>query len=280
MAIKDLLVAYQGDDSSRTALVFALQMARKYGAAVTGVHVRVPNEDTARIQSWIPKEVAEILRNAEEEAVQAIERTFRSVVAEAGEGVACEWMASSGNPSLVLARMSRYYDILLTGQFEGAIRHGGRALQPEDLIRRSGKPMIIVPHGYRVRPFKEEAVVAWDGSASAARALTDAMQILETKKKLSIVTVESGAGEAERIPPLRDHDIVAHLRRHGIEAEAVTLERQGGGVGRTILEYCARTDPDVLVMGAFGRAKFGALLFGSVSQSILENQTVPVLMSH
>jgi nucleotide-binding universal stress UspA family protein len=46
------------------------------------------------------------------------------------------------------------------------------------------------------------------------------------------------------------------------------------------MDYCAKTDPDVLVMGAFGRAKLGAFLFGGVSQYILENQSVPVLMSH
>ena len=53
-----------------------------------------------------------------------------------------------------------------TGQFAIA-ESGGSALQPEELIRRSGKPAIIVPEAYDVRPFKEEAVVAWDGSSSA-----------------------------------------------------------------------------------------------------------------
>jgi nucleotide-binding universal stress UspA family protein len=91
------------------------------------------------------------------------------------------------------------------------------------------------------------------------------------------VTVEGGGDD--RIPPLEDHDIVAHLQRHAINAERVHLQRSGS-VGKTIMDYCARTDPDVLVMGAFGRAKLGAFLFGGVSQYILENQSVPVLMSH
>jgi nucleotide-binding universal stress UspA family protein len=278
VAIKDLLVAYQGDENSRTALTFALQMSRKYQAAVTGAHVQAPDQYTREVRSWIPQNVFEVIRKAEEEATKTIENSFREVVAQTSPETPHDWISGSGPPSLTLARLSRYFDILLTGQFEGAIRHGGRALQPEDLIRRSGKPMIIVPQSYEVRPFKEHAVVAWDGSASSARALTDAMQILETKKRLDVVTVESG-DEYDRIPPLRDHDIIAHLQRHGIEAQAIPLKRRGS-VGRTILDYCTETDPDVLVMGAFGRAKLGALLFGGVSQYILEHQTVPVMMSH
>ncbi|WP_440589605.1 universal stress protein [Pelagibacterium mangrovi] len=82
-----------------------------------------------------------------------------------------------------------------------------------------------------------------------------------------------------RIAPLTDHDIIKHLRRHGIDAESVNL-KSTSNVGEAILDFCARVDPDILVMGAFGRAKLRALLFGGVARYILEHQNVPVLMSH
>ena len=278
MAIKDLLVAYQGEESSQKALKFALQMAKKYNAAVTGAHVYVAQQYSSQVRNWIPGEVLEALRKAEEATVKTIEKSFRDVVKETNPKAAHDWISVEGPPSLLLARLSRCFDILLTGQFEGAIRHGGRLVQPEELALRSGKPMIIVPQEYKVRPFKEEAVVAWDGSRSAARALTDAMQILETKKRLHVVTVTKD-GDDEDTKRLGDHDIFEHLKRHGIAAQPVRLEVKGS-TGRTILDYCEKTDPDILVMGAFGRGNLGALLFGGVSRYILEHQTVPVLMSH
>ena len=278
MAIKDLLVAYQGDEGSQKAAKFALQMGKKYNATVTGVHVQVREQYASQVRYWIPEDVLERVHQAEQAAVKTIENSFREVVKETGAKVAHDWMAVEGPPSLLLARMARYFDILVTGQFEGAIRHGGRVVQPEELLLRSGKPMVIVPQEYTVRPFKEEAVVAWDGSRSAARALTDAMQILETKKRLDVLTVEPD-GTDESIRRLGDHDIIEHLERHGIGARAVRREAKGS-IGRTILDYCAETDPDVLVMGAFGRGNLGAMLFGGVSRYVLEHQTVPVLMSH
>jgi nucleotide-binding universal stress UspA family protein len=52
------------------------------------------------------------------------------------------------------------------------------------------------------------------------------------------------------------------------------------GIGATILGYCGETDPDVLVMGAYGHARLREELFGGVTRHILENANVPVLMAH
>ena len=113
--------------------------------------------------------------------------------------------------------------------------------------------MITVPHGYEVRPFEEYAVVAWDGSRPAARALSDAMQILETKKRLDVVTVGArDKGRADAAAPVPN--IVEHLQRHGIDARRITLSASREGVGQTILDYCAEQNPDVLVMGAYSHA--------------------------
>jgi nucleotide-binding universal stress UspA family protein len=254
MAIKDLLVAYQADKGSRKALEFVLQMARKYGASVTGAYIQIPNRYEKEASRWVSKDIIEIMQRAEQETREKVERTFRDDLRALGEEAGHEWIGLTGSPSLLLARLSRYFDLLVTGQFAIA-ESGGSALQPEELIRRSGKPAIIVPEAYDVRPFKEEAVVAWDGSSSAARALADAMQILETKKRIDVVTVEA-EGAVQRTGWLGDHDVIKHLRRHGIEGRYVLLPRTGS-VGRTLLDYCEAHAPDVLVMGAFDAVRRG-----------------------
>jgi nucleotide-binding universal stress UspA family protein len=134
-----------------------------------------------------------------------------------------------------------------------------------------------VPHSYEVRPFQEYAVVGWDGSRQAARALSDAMQILETKKRLDVVSVRA-SGDTR--PPAQSAAIVRHLERHGIDARNVVLNASREGVGQTLLDYCAENGPDVLVMGAYGHTKLREDLFGGVTRQIMENMNVPVMMSH
>ena len=105
------------------------------------------------------------------------------------------------------------------------------------------------------------------------------MQILETKRRLDVVTVaargKDSADAAESLP-----NIVTHLQRHGIDARQVTLTADREGIGQTILDYCARNSPDVLVMGAYSHTRLRENLFGGVTQHVFRKMTVPVLMAH
>jgi len=273
MAIKDLAVAFNGGESARAALRLAVRMAEKYGANITGLHVSPPLKMDSLTRQWIPESALEALKKAEADNIAGIEARFREDLEALGHTNNADWSAETGEPTRVLAKAARYFDILLTGQVD---RGSGTAdlLRPEDVVLLAGKPVIIVPTSYKDRAFNEFAVVAWDGSRPAARALTDAMQILETKKRLDIVTVVP-----DETPPDCGHDILRHLRRHGIDARQVVL-REDGGIGRTILAHCAKTDPDIMVMGAYSRTRIREDIFGGTTRDVLENMTTPVLMAH
>ena len=279
MAIKDLLVAYDGNDSSVRAVRFAAQMAGKYGASITGLHVYQPKQHESHIRRWIPEEVLTNLHNAELEVEKSIETSFHDEMKATGFDGKTKWITCEGRPDVLMPRYVRYFDMLITGQFSNVDQAGSGSLNPEELLLRSGKPIIVVPKTYAPQPFKEEAAVAWDGSRAAARALTDAMQILETKSRLDVIRlISSEADEDKRVLP--EHDLIAHLEAHGINANLVQINPGRDVPGQAILGHCAKTSPDVLVMGAYGRGKFGTLLFGSTAQFVLKNMTIPVLMSH
>ncbi|MGH6925919.1 MAG: universal stress protein [Propylenella sp.] len=277
MAIKDLAVAYNGSGNADVAVDLALEMCRKYGAALTGVYASNPVRFEADVARWISDDVMQTLRNAEAAVTKSIEESFRRRVGSAlpGGGVA-EFVAQEGPANVVLARQARYHDILLMGQFS-APADAGRPIRAEDLVLRTGRPLVIVPHGYQLRPFQEYAVVGWDGSRQAARALSDAMQILETKARLDVVTVRA---QGDIRPPPKSSPVVRHLERHGVEARHIALTATREGIGQTLLDYCTENLPDVLVMGAYGHTKLREDLFGGVTRRVMERMTVPVLISH
>ena len=278
MAIKDLAVAYNASANADTAVAFALQMCRKYDSALTGLYVETPVKFEGQVERWLSNETLDSLKQAEREVSDSIEAKFRETVAAAGFGGNLEWIREQGRPNTALARLSRFYDLLLIGQFSEPA-DTNRPVRAEDLVLMSGTPLIIVPNGYAVRPFEEYAVVAWDGSRPAARALSDAMQILETKKRLDVVTVTArgkGAPAAADSGP----NVITHLRRHGVDARQVTLEASREGIGQTILDYCAENQPDVLVMGAFSHTRIREDLFGGVTRQVMQTMNVPVLMAH
>jgi nucleotide-binding universal stress UspA family protein len=276
MAIKDLAVAYNGSRNADAALDLAVQMCRKYDSMLTGIYVSRPLEFEGRVERWITADVMETLRRAQAETAGGIEASFRGRAAANGFAGPIEWLAQEGQPNAALARQARYHDILLLGQFSQP-EDAGRPVRAEDLVLRAGKPLVIVPNNYIVRPFTEYAVVAWDGSRPAARALSDAMQILETKARIDVVCVTASEGERG---PRAAPEIIRHLERHGVDARQITLKAAREGVGSTILRYCEENAPDVLVMGAYNHTKLREDLFGGVTRHVLQNLNVPVLMAH
>lgn len=276
MAIKDLLIAFDGSDTSICALKYAVQIANKHNAAVTGVYAHLPFILQERIGRWITPDVAASLQDAHDEDIRDIRMKFESSLAAAGFTGDSEWFADEGYPNEVLAEVTRYYDILLMGQYS-AEPERTRPIRAEELVMSSGKPIIIVPNGYAVRPFQDYAAVAWDGSSRAARALTDAMQILETEKRLDIVTVGDNP-TAGKVPG--DRSIIRHLNRHGIDARQVILPAGSKGVSGTLLSFCEENKPDMLVMGAYGHARLPKDLFGGVTRQILRAAPVPVMIAH
>ncbi|TDI57323.1 MAG: universal stress protein [Alphaproteobacteria bacterium] len=282
MAIKDLALAFNASDNSRAALKLAVQMCRKYEAALTGIYAHFPVRFETQVERWITDEMKASLGKADADAVAAIGDAFQDAIKESGFDGPVEWISPTGHPNDLLAKSARYHDLLLIGQYSNPDRYQ-RRIRAEELVMNSGKPIMVVPHGYQVRPFSEHAVVAWDGSRPAARALSDAMQILETKERLDVVTVGAPGTEGSQ-DSFEQHgfgqDVVTYLSRHGINAKQINLSAAREGVGATILGYCSETDPDVLVMGAYGHARLREELFGGVTRHILEHANVPVLMAH
>ena len=278
MAIKDIAVCYNASENADAALQYAIQMGKKYGATLTGIYVKAPVRFEGRVEHWISDDVMKSVKDAEREMSKSIEASFRKKIADEKFTGAAEWLYEEGHANDLLARLARYFDLLLMGQFSDAA-NAKRHVRAEDIVLHSGKPLIIVPNGYKVRPFTEYAVVAWDGSRPAARALTDAMQILETKKRLDVLTVGDKASQAKDGLP-SDLGIVQHLERHGIDTREVALTATREGVGSTIVDYCRENDPDVLVMGALGHARLREDIFGSLTRFILRHMSVPVMMAH
>ena len=277
MAIKDLAVAYNGSSNAGTALACAVRMCRKYRATLTGVYVHLPLGVGREVARWATQDILDGIRRTDQQAAGRIQAKFHESLHDLGFDGPVEWVVEQGTVNESLSRFARYHDLLLMGQYSEPDDRPAQ-VRAEDLVMRAGRPVLIVPIDYRPRDFSEYAVVAWDGSRPAARALTDAMQILETKTRLDVVTVIRG-GEGEQAPrPGRD--VIRHLQRHGVDARRVWLPASRGGVGRAILDYCRQHQPDLLVMGAYGHARLREDLFGGVTRQVLDSMCVPGMMSH
>jgi nucleotide-binding universal stress UspA family protein len=276
MAIKDLLVACNDTAASQAALGIALLMAAKYDAHLTGLLVRDPDLFSRRVRGLVPQDVLDNVRELEAAQVARIRAEFEARTAPSGRAGKVHWLEAEGPVDATVIEHTRYFDILLMGRPEGPGGRDSMMLHPDLIALQSGRPVLIVPEGYSTAALVEHAVLAWDGRRAAARALAEAMLILETKSRVDVVTVGDVPGAVDR-PGL---DVAEHLRRHGITTERVRLEAKGGPVSRAILEHCRAVGAGLVVMGAYEHSKFREDFLGGVTHDLLRGLEVPALMAH
>jgi nucleotide-binding universal stress UspA family protein len=148
----------------------------------------------------------------------------------------------------------------------------------EAIIFGSGRPTLVLPESPPFRPFELNTVaVAWDFSRSAARAVADAIPILEKAKIVRIVTVTN-----EKVIDTKhsSEELAKNLSRHGIDVIVDQVDAAGRSIGDSLTREIASYNADLLVMGAYGHSRFREFVLGGATQSMLSKPLLPILFSH
>jgi nucleotide-binding universal stress UspA family protein len=278
MSIKNILVSYNGTESSESALGLALKMADKYSAHLTGIISYGPSRIRTALGPWVTPDLIKQIESAEADRRAEVAAKFRKQCAdaEAARPGKVHFLDLGGDTDESLMEAGRYYDIIVMGQYDSNPETSHLTPHPDSVALRSGRPVLVVPIGYKTDILGEKAVLGWDGGRAAARALTDAMSILESKSMVTIVTI----GDSDASRRKEGRDIVAHLARHGIMTDWKNVPRNGGTIGSIILDMCEEKDAGILVMGAYEHSKLSEDLIGGATKEVLKRTKIPVLMSH
>ena len=135
-----------------------------------------------------------------------------------------------------------------------------------------------MPQAWQGKSIGRRIILAWNASRQARRALAEAMPFIASAEQVKVLVVNAEK-HPERYGEEPGADITAYLARH--EAP-VTLERMssnGTSVPDTIRSYAVANGADLLVIGAYSRARIGELLLGGVTRNWLSKPTIPLLLA-
>lgn len=279
MAYKTLLVLIDESKSNSGRLQAAIDLARAHDAHLTGLYVIREPYLPGFVTAQLPRDAVEGQRARAEDAAQAATNAFLAKADR--EGINADSRiarAQEHEAAARIARHARYADLVVAGQADpDEPGPGGRNLVT-DLVLSAGRPVLAVPYIGATRPIGRVVTVAWDAGREAARAVADAMPLLEAAESVHVVTINpERASEADGAEP--GADIALSLARHGIKAEAHAIAAPDVEEGDAILSWLSDSASDLLVMGLYGHARFRELVLGGVSRRILESMTTPVLMA-
>ena len=287
MFMKSIYLALSGETEADSAADAAFVLATVFDAHITGsdtVAETGPLLDQTGI-GMMATYYDELYQTAEK--VQSHKRAAASELFETARqkhgvalkekpeagGATCYWHAHDGDPDAV-ARLGRLADIIvLTCPGERSSFADLRTL--EQAVFDARRPVLMVPNGETLDP-TAPALVAWNGSAEAARALINGIPLMTKAGSATLVQVGNLPSGSTGIA-----DAEAYLRLHGVEVETRYHDRRNKEpVAETLLEQCTDAGAGCLIMGAYTHNPWRELVLGGVTHHVTKHAPLPVLFAH
>lgn len=254
---------------ARSCLEAALAAAEAVGGEVAVLHVAVDPASTI-----LPTE--EILTDDRRAAILRGEAEERRAVRDAYDGVVAvlgpagfRWIDAAGTETTAVDTHAAGAALIAIAVPE---RHyAGDAQEAfHAALFDTGRPVLVVPRGCRHRPVCRIAV-GWHEDAACRRAVANARPWLDRAEAIRVLTIDGGDDAA--LDGAQDL-----FRNLGLAADFAAVDVGAAGRGEALLS--AAGSADWLVMGAFRRGRFLDWLFGSVSETVLCDATMPVFLAH
>jgi len=277
MPIKDILLPLVGEPSAAAiaAIDKCMAVAADVGARVTAVAVE---EDTP---------VRPLVRAADDldkfAAVRSVSNAHGLLKAfDAAAicfGVRCEQRLSrpaSADIATNVVACARLRDLSIVP----VKSHDDRSEKiVERLIFESGRPILMCPEELAtgLAVVFDNVAIAWDHTAPSARAVADAMPVLQAAATVHVITatdtgttteLESGAA------------LVSHLAEHGVKASFEIVGIEGSSIGKVFEAYVKANAIDLLIMGAYRHSRLNEFVWGGATKTVIGQPPCWVMMSH
>ncbi len=253
-----LFVAAESGRADCGPAAYAVSLARIYGANLTVM--------SAALDVTSPGSGADAAALA------------REVADSAGDaGVECRIIAEHSHAigiSDVVAEHARMHDLCVSGVSRLSLVNERQIA--EDLLFASGRPVLLVPASWDLPHSAAAIAAAWDNTAQAARALGDAIALLDPQE-VQLLTIE---GEKALPTDMNPDALVSALKRRGVAGGHVSADLAGRRIALALAEEAANADATLLVMGGFAHSGLRQLVLGGATAQVLERLTMPTLLSH
>jgi len=250
MELKTILVHLDHSPRCATRVAVAARLARSHGSHLVGLlptglysGIVPPDAILSGTTDAIAETAEALLRRAD-----AVAAAFERQVLDAGLPSHELRRVEGMNPDSVVFH-GRASDLVVLGQGDRA--EAGDALVralAQEVMLAVGRPLLLIPHAGNVEDIEGHAVIAWDGSREAARAVADALPLLARARRVSLLSLRHGA-EAHKEQRLLAPEVGQWLLRHGIRAD-FEQHVTGARTGEALLSRVSDLGASLLVMAA------------------------------
>jgi nucleotide-binding universal stress UspA family protein len=277
MGYKDILVHLDASPRAEARLNLAAALAAAHKAYLTAIYVvDLPSPalfmgDTTIFDIRLADEILNQARERGNAVAGTAEQNFLTALRQ--NNIDGEWQVVERPAAEEVAIRARYADIVIVGQTDtdNPAAQDGRRI-PEAVLLSGGRPVLVVPYIGTIDTVGQTVLVGWKSSREAARAINDAIPLLQKARSITVLSIDQDDSPAT--------EVVRHLARHGIAAEAAHTPSGGLPEGDVLLNSASDLGADLIVVGGYGHSRASEFVFGGVTRTLLTEMTIPVLFSH
>lgn len=287
MSIRTMLVPLDGSEAAGSALNLAFITAADLEAHVDVLHVGADPRDAVPLlgegmSGAMIEEMIEMAEAGAKEKAATARAMFDTALSKHGipvvegpagkDGASAAWIEDTGREEEVAVWRGRLSDLIVVGRPTGE-SDASRTMTLKASLTDTGRSVLVAPP---VCPetIGRKVAVSWNGSREAARAVANALPLIERSGSVVILTADTDRTSVSMAP-----ELASYLAWHGITAEPRTFSPEGRGVGEALLKECAEVNADLLVLGAYTRSRMRQMLMGGVTSHVLAEATVPLFMT-
>ena len=284
--IRKILVPVRGDGKGDNVLAHAAALAHGHKAHILVTHCRPRPQDMMPYGVPIPNflrnqiekqsgQVADLEEQGLRDELNALAKQLKLEPSDhpAGESATVSFVGEPGRQVDIIKRHGRLADLIAVAQPDLDRNLGTNTLKAA--LFHSGRPVLMCPkRDEPPRILGEKVAIAWNGSAEAARAIAQSMDVIREAMTVKLLTNGVDAGSGTTID-----DVVEYLALHRIKAD-VTRFDSNKKAARAIMATSAEIGADLIVMGAYGDSHERETMFGGNTQVCVDSSTMPILFSH
>jgi nucleotide-binding universal stress UspA family protein len=271
---KEILAHVPAHESAAGVIGSAVSVARLFAAHIDAVAAveHADRDPAARDPSASGLETIAAFEDTAEAAALALLQ-FETAAREAGLSYGKRLIADGAHTvERMLVQASRLYDVCIIAQPNLAT---AGAAQPQAMLFDSGRPVILIPRVHREGITLDHVGICWDGGRYAARALHDAMPLLELAGCIDIIAINEPGICLESSA----ETLASHLSRRRLNIRVTQPKSNQPNIYQAIMAVAAEVGCKLLVMGGYGHSKAGRFVLGGVTRDALGDMSLPTFMS-
>ncbi len=286
---KSIYVPMFGSERDKSALEAALGLAKLFDARLDCVHIRPdPRQVIASVTTsmeagtvLVSDELLNALIESDKNRAARAKEAFESFVRQMALPpdrtpftLSASFRETVGDPATTVVALARFSDVTVFAPIEDMGTWGLIA----DTIVGAGRPVLLAPSPLSTIP-APVVTIAWKETTESARAVMAAMPLLAKARQIHVISAceSSGALKSTREAAT---NLVTLLQGHGFPAQAECIECHDRDPGPALLERAIAQKSNLVVSGAYGRARVREFIFGGFTQFMLRQNRLPVFMQH